>query len=124
MKKIFKLAFVFMLTLALVGCGGSNEEVGKYSLSQVSSAGVEIEKDDELWDTFLEQLGGKDKEPYVELKDGNEFTMELGGQTVDGDYELDGSTIKLTIDGETVDGDYESGKIVIEESGAKMTFEK
>lgn len=117
MKKLLAIVLSVVLVLSLTACGKSY--TGKYALTAVKSEGMEIKKGDSTWDIAFSE---KDKQPYLELKDDDKFTL-LFDESQDGTYKVDGDKITLKADGESIEGKIKDDKITIEIEGSEAVFE-
>ncbi len=113
---------VVMTVLALAGCGGKKGDspvVGTWKATAVEAMGVNVKVDE-----YLSQMGMSDMKMEMDIKSDGKFSMDLMGQQADGTWKYSGSTLTLTVDGSDAKAEYKDGKITMEESGAKIIFEK
>ncbi|MCI8274460.1 MAG: lipocalin family protein [Lachnospiraceae bacterium] len=113
---------VVMTVLALAGCGGGKDSspvVGTWKATEVEAMGVNVKVSE-----YLEQMGMGDVKMELSVKDDGKFSMDLMGQQAEGTWKYSGSTLTMTVDGSDAKAEYKDGKLTMEESGAKIIFEK
>ena len=122
-KRVAVLMLAVVMTVrALAGCGGGKDSspvVGTWKATEVEAMGVNVKVSE-----YLEQMGMGDVKMELSVKDDGKFSMDLMGQQAEGTWKYSGSTLTMTVDGSDAKAEYKDGKLTMEESGAKIIFEK
>lgn len=110
MKKVLAIALCFIMLLSLAACGSSLSGT-EWELVEASYGSMEVPIDDSFGDCYISF-------------DGDEFTMELMGESVTGTYEVDDDEIDLTAEGDTITAELDGDQIIIDVDGIALVFEK
>lgn len=120
------LSCVFALSLALVGCGGGNNEaankaafVGTWDLVEMSQDGQVTGSDD------LETLKSLGLEVYVNFNEDGTMVLALFGEPLDGTWEATSTTAgKIEMQGQAIEMTIADSKLTFAQEGASLTFQK
>ncbi len=129
MKKIVAaLCCVFVLSLALVGCGGNSGSssadvkaawIGTWNLYEMEDSGKVTSASD------IEQLRALGLDVNLVLNEDGKGSLVLFGESTDGTWEAKSATEgTLTMQNQNVNMKIADSKLTIEQEGTKMTFTK
>ena len=123
------LSCVFVLGLALAGCGGGGASgssddakkafTGTWDLVEMSQDGEVTSSDD------LETLKSLGLEVYVNLNEDGTAALVLFGEALEGTWEAKSATAgSITLNDQKVDMTLADSKLKFEQEGASLVFEK
>ncbi len=112
-------SYVQMAADEIRSAEGQNAVVGTWNATEVEAMGVNVKVSE-----YLEQMGLSDMKMEMVIAEDGRFSMDLMGQLAEGTWKYSGSTLTLTVDGEDAKADHEDGRLIIEESGVRIIFEK
>lgn len=117
LNKVIALALALIAVFALVGCGGSNNLVGRWNLS-----GLTIEAMDMM--EMLKSMGQDTSIFYLELREDATFSLNFMDNSSEGTWEETENGVKMTIDGEDVEFILDGNVLTAEYNGSIMRLTK
>ncbi len=119
MKRILAFVLSAVMLLSLCACGGSDPNVGVYTLS--SLMGYSVEDYAEAAGLTVEEATETFK---LELKNGGKAVFTIDGDPTDVNWKLDGETFTLCDSEESLDGTLKDGEITLDFEGYEVVLAK
>ena len=137
MKKTLAILLVLILSISLfAGCGGSgggNNATSEPALSGKYTLTSMLDDEGNDWIELLLMMSEMGDEGevfdlesfFIDFPGGDKCVFSvIGEEPMEGTFKLEGDSVEITIDGESIEGTIEDNKIILEDDGLKMVFEK
>ena len=115
MKKAIALLLVMLIGIGIIaGCGSSSAKLsGKYHLVL-----------DQETKASIEEFSGGEVEWYIEFLSGDKCKLVIMGDSEDGTYKITDKSVEITVDGDSITAKIDGNKVIIDEDGEEMVYQK